>query len=95
MKNPAVYILASQRNGTLYVGVSSDIIKRVCEHKSGAADGFTKKYSVHSLVYFELHENMDSAITREKQLKNWKREWKLRLIEQENPSWKDLFEGLL
>ena len=94
-KQPCVYILASQRNGTLYIGVTSDLIKRVWEHKNNCVEGFTKKYGVHQLVYFEFHDDMVSAITREKQLKKWKRDWKLRLIEEQNPDWKDLYEGLL
>ena len=95
MKQPAVYILASQRNGTLYVGVTSNLIKRVWEHKHGVVKGFTKKYSVHMLVYYELYGDMERAITREKRLKRWNRAWKLRLIEQENPDWKDLYESIL
>ena len=94
-KQPCVYILASQRNGTLYTGVTSDLIKRVWEHKNSCVEGFTQKYGVHQLVYFEFHEDMVSAITREKQIKKWNRSWKLRLIEEQNPSWKDLYEGLL
>ena len=82
---PAVYILASQRNGTLYVGVTSDLIKRIHEHRSNQVDGFSKKYKIHSLVYFEQHETMDSAIIREKQIKKWIRKWKLELIEENNP----------
>ncbi|HVC08666.1 MAG TPA: GIY-YIG nuclease family protein [Elusimicrobiota bacterium] len=93
-KNPCVYILASRRNGTLYVGVTSDLVKRVWEHKNDLADGFTKKYGVHALVWFERHESMDSAITREKRLKEWKRRWKLELIERENPEWDDLYERI-
>ena len=89
-KQPAAYILASKRNGTLYIGVTSDLVKRVWEHKNNVVDGFTKRYSVHQLVWYELHENMDSAINREKQLKEWKRQWKLRLIEDTNPNWQDL-----
>lgn len=92
MKQPAVYILSSQRNGTLYVGVTSDLVKRVWEHKQNVVEGFTKKYHVHSLVYFELYEDMNSAITREKQIKNWRRQWKIELIEKENPQWNDLWE---
>lgn len=95
MKQPAVYILASQRNGTLYTGVTSDLVKRVWEHKNDLADGFTKKYGVHMLVYFELHGDMMAAITREKQVKKWNRKWKLRLIEEKNPQWKDLYETIL
>lgn len=94
-KQPFVYILASKRNGTLYIGVTSDLTKRVWEHKNDLADGFTKKYGVHSLVYFEQYSDMASAITREKQLKKWHRAWKVRLIEKENPEWNDLYEGLL
>jgi putative endonuclease len=94
-KQPCVYILASKRNGTLYVGVTSDLVKRGWEHRTNAVDGFTKKYGVHALVYYELHENMISAITREKQLKKWNRAWKLRLIEERNPEWHDLWQEIL
>ena len=90
-----VYILASQRNGTLYVGVTSDLTRRVYEHKSGAVDGFTKKYHVHNLVHFETTPDIEGAITREKQIKRWKRSWKVELIEKENPEWKDLYPGLV
>ena len=90
-----VYILASQRNGTLYVGVTNDLLRRVYEHKNGLADGFTKKYGVHFLVHFEATESIEAAIAREKQLKNWKREWKIALIEKDNPHWQDLYPGLL
>ena len=95
MKAPAVYILASQRNGTLYVGVTGDLIKRIHEHKTGLIDGFTKRYKTHSLVYFEQHETMDNAITREKQIKKWNRKWKLELIEASNPEWQDLYVTLI
>ena len=95
MKQPAVYILASKRNGTLYTGVTSDLRKRLFEHRNDMAEGFTKKYGVHNLVYFELHENMFAAITREKQIKKWNRAWKLRLIEQQNPNWEDLWQRIL
>lgn len=95
MKQPVVYILASKRNGTLYTGVTSDLVIRVWEHKNNLEDGFTKKYDVHMLVYFEQHVEMTAAITREKQIKKWNRAWKLRLIEEHNPEWKDLYEGLL
>jgi putative endonuclease len=88
---PAVYILTSKRNGTLYVGVTSNLVKRVWEHKNNVVAGFTKRYSVHLLVWYELHETMSSAITREKQLKNWQRKWKLELIESINPNWCDLY----
>ncbi|PIP72638.1 MAG: endonuclease [Nitrospinae bacterium CG22_combo_CG10-13_8_21_14_all_47_10] len=95
MKQPCVYILASKRNGTLYTGVSSDLIKRVWEHKNNLVRGFSQKYGVHQLVYFEQYEDMSSAITRERQIKKWNRAWKLRLIEEQNPEWKDLYESLL
>ncbi len=94
-KLPCVYILASKRNGTLYTGVTSDLVKRVYEHKNGLADGFTKKYKVHHLVYFELHEDMYAAISREKQIKKWNRAWKLELIEKNNPAWKDLYGSIV
>lgn len=94
MKEPAVYILASKRNGTLYIGVTSDIVERVWQHKKDVAEGFTKKYGVHTLVYYEWHEDMDAAILREKRLKKWNRAWKLRLIEEMNPEWRDLFEDV-
>ena len=94
-KQPCVYILASKRNGTLYVGVTSDLVKRVYEHKHDLANGFTKEYKVHCLVYFEVHQEMNAAITREKQIKKWDRAWKLELIEKENPAWKDLYESIV
>jgi len=94
-KLPCVYILASRRNGTLYVGVTSDLVKRVWEHRNDAADGFTKQYGVHDLVWYERHETMESAIAREKALKEWKRQWKLRLIEEANPGWRDLYAEIL
>jgi putative endonuclease len=95
MKQPAVYILASKRNGTLYIGVTSDLVQRVWQHKNDVAEGFTKKYGVHMLVWYELHEDMDNAIVREKRLKKWNRAWKLRLIEEMNPEWKDLYESII
>ncbi|MBS0514519.1 MAG: GIY-YIG nuclease family protein [Proteobacteria bacterium] len=95
MKEPVVYIMASARNGTLYVGVTSDLVKRVHEHKSDAVDSFTKKYGAHMLVWFEQHPTMESAILREKAIKEWKREWKLALIEKSNPYWRDLYCDLL
>jgi putative endonuclease len=95
MKQPTVYILASKRNGSLYTGVTSNPVKRVWEHKSNLVDGFTKRYDVRMLVYFEQHADMTAAITREKQIKKWNRAWKLRLIEERNPEWKDLYEELL
>ena len=88
-------MLASKQNGTLYVGVTSNLIKRVLEHRSEAVAGFTSNYHVHDLVWYELHETMESAILREKQLKQWKRAWKLRLIEGENSEWSDLYPTLL
>ena len=91
MKQPAVYILASERNGTLYTGVTSDLIRRVWDHRTAAIDGFTNKYAVHMLVYFELYSDMANAITREKQTKKWNRQWKLQLIEETNPNWDDLY----
>jgi putative endonuclease len=93
-KKPAVYILASDRNGTLYVGVTTNLVKRVWEHREGIADGFTKKYSIHKLVYFEQFNDMDNAITREKRLKKWRRSWKLKLIEENNPNWNDLWKQI-
>jgi putative endonuclease len=91
-KNPAVYILASRRNGTLYIGVTSDLHDRIAKHKQGLIEGFTKKYGVKLLVYYEMHPTMDAAIRREKQLKEWRRLWKIRLIESMNPEWIDLFD---
>ena len=89
-----VYILASQPNGTLYIGVTNDLVRRVHEHKTDAVDGFTKRYGVHRLVYFEATENIESAIQREKRLKKWPREWKANLIVHENPTWDDLYLGI-
>jgi putative endonuclease len=94
-KQPCVYILASQRNGTLYVGVTSDLVKRIREHKNDATEGFTKEYAVHILAYYELHEDMAVAITREKQIKKWNRAWKIELIESTNPDWRDLWEEIV
>ena len=88
-------MLASKRNGTLYIGVTSDLQKRAWEHKNDMVEGFTKRYGVHSLVYYELHSEMVSAINREKQMKKWNRAWKLELIERENPDWKDLWDGII
>jgi putative endonuclease len=95
MKQPCVYILANDWNGTLYVGVTSDLVKRVHEHKSDVVEGFTKKYQVHKLVWFEQHETMESAIAREKAIKAWKREWKIQVIEEFNSGWRDLYPDLL
>lgn len=94
MKAPAVYILASRPNGTLYIGVTSNLPKRTWEHKNDLADGFSRSNHTHLLVYYEQHADMENAIAREKQIKKWRREWKLRLIEEFNPSWKDLYEDL-
>jgi putative endonuclease len=94
-KQPAVYIMASKQNGTLYIGVTSDLPKRSWEHKNDAIDGFTKTYGVHRLVYYELHSDMLSAITREKQLKKWNRGWKIELIEKANPEWRDLWDEIV
>ena len=94
-KQPAVYILASRPHGTLYIGVTSNLVKRVWEHKNNAVEGFTKRYNIHHLVWYELHDSMESAIIREKRLKNWKREWKIRLIEDMNPNWNDLYSGIV
>lgn len=93
-KQPCVYILSSQRNGTLYIGVTSDLIKRIYQHREGLADGFTKRYKVHHLVWYEIHERMETAIQREKQLKKWSRIAKLQLIEKQNPNWQDLWLNL-
>jgi putative endonuclease len=89
-----VYILASQRNGTLYVGVTNDLARRIYEHREGLADGFTRKHSVKTLVYIEPHHDVLMAITREKTLKRWRRSWKLALIERDNPGWRDLYEDI-
>jgi putative endonuclease len=93
-KQPAVYILSSKPNGTLYVGVTSDLVKRCWEHKNDLVDGFTRRYGVHRLAYFELHADMTSAITREQQLKKWNRAWKSRLIQKHNPDWRDLWQEI-
>jgi putative endonuclease len=87
-------MMANGRNGTLYIGVTSSLMSRVWQHKNNVVEGFTKKHEVHQLVWYELHENMESAISREKALKKWNRIWKLRLIEQYNPEWQDLYEQL-
>ena len=90
-----VYILTNMRNGTLYIGVTSNLIQRVWQHKNKFVNGFTEKYSLDRLVWYEVHESMISAIQREKQMKFWKREWKLRTIEAMNPDWRDLYEEIL
>ncbi len=95
MNSYYVYILASGRNGTLYIGITNNLVKRVYEHKGGKIEGFTKRYKVDQLVYFEETTDAYSAITREKQLKKWKRAWKIRLIEESNPQWRDLYDDLI
>lgn len=94
IKLPCVYLLASGKNGTLYVGVTSNLIQRVYQHREGLADGFTKCYGVHDLVWYEPHETMESAILKEKRLKTWERAAKIRLIERTNPEWRDLWPNL-
>ena len=89
-----VYIMASQRNGTLYIGVTNDLVRRIYEHRNGAVDGFTKWHRVKVFVFFEVHESIESAIQREKSLKRWDRRWKLDLIERDNPTWRDLWEDI-
>ena len=91
-KEPCVYILASKPNGVLYIGVTSSLFDRVAIHKQDLVDSFTKRYGVHRLVYYEMHDTMEQAIRRESQLKKWKRAWKVRLIESINPEWCDLFD---
>lgn len=93
-RQPCVYILASRKNGTLYTGVTSNLPKCVWEHKQGVVEGCTKKYHVHRLVWYEVHETMEAAITREKQIKEWQRAWKIRRIERANPAWRDLYEEI-
>ena len=95
IKQAAVYILASKRQGTLYIGVTSDLVKRVWQHKEDLIPGFTKRYGVHTLVYYELHGDMVNAMQREKQLKRWNRAWKIALVEKDNPEWIDLWPGLV
>jgi putative endonuclease len=93
-KNYYVYLLASGRNGTLYTGVTSDLIKRAWQHREALAEGFTKKYDVKQLVWYEVHGDALAAITREKQIKKWNRSWKIRLIQEQNPLWRDLYEDI-
>ena len=95
MKNYYVYILASKKEGVLYIGVTSDLIKRIYEHKQSAVDGFSKQYWVKRLVYFEIHSEVEQAITREKQIKKWRRAWKIELIKKQNPYWNDLYEEII
>ena len=94
-KQPCVYMLASRKNGTLYVGVTSDLVKRVWQHKNDRIEGFTRQHGVHTLVWYEIHETMESAIEREKTVKRWRRKWKLDLIETANPQWSDLYCDLI
>ena len=94
-RQPAVYMVASKRNGTLYVGVTSNLAKRVWEHKNNVVEGFTRRYGLHRLVWYEVHETMESAIVREKRIKSWRRIWKLELIEAANPDWEDLYDAIL
>jgi len=94
MKRYFVYILASKKDGVLYTGVTSNLIKRVYEHREELTDGFSKKYFVHRLVYYEIHDNPESAITREKQIKKWNRAWKIRLLTENNPEWIDLYDSI-
>jgi putative endonuclease len=94
-KQPAVYIMASKKNGTLYAGVTSNLVKRIWEHKNNMVEGFTKRYGVHQLVWYELHASMESALAREKRLKDWKRAWKFELIEKNNPDCQDLYSTIV
>lgn len=95
MKNPAVYMLASKKNGTLYIGVTSDLVKRIWQHKNHIVSGFTEQHQVNRLVYFGQLDDMESAIMREKALKKWQRAWKIRLIEKTNPDWLDLYDEII
>ena len=95
MKSPCVYILASRREGALYVGVTADLSQRVWQHKSDFVKGFTSRYNIHSLVWYEAHDSMESAIAREKAIKKWRRQWKIELIVQNNPDWRDLYSDIV
>ena len=95
MKVPCVYLLASKPRGTLYVGATSDLVQRVWQHKGNLVEGFTRQYRMHRLVWYEVHESMESARVREKALKKWYRAWKVRLVEKGNPRWLDLYEGIV
>ena len=92
---PATYMMASARNGTLYVGVTSNLVQRIWQHREGAIEGFTRQHSIKTLVWYELHDEMHGAIAREKNMKEWKRAWKIALIEKGNPSWRDLFDEII
>jgi putative endonuclease len=94
-KNYYLYIITSKKNGTLYIGITGDLVKRIYEHKQNAVDGFTKKYNVHQLVYYEVYRDIEEAILREKQMKKWNRKWKVRIIEEKNPEWKDLYDEIM
>lgn len=94
-RNPCVYIITNEQNGTLYIGVTSDLVKRIYQHKNEVSGGFSKQYKLRMLVWYEQHESMDSAIQREKILKKWNRQWKLELIEAMNPNWDDLYETII
>ena len=94
-KSPHVYLLTNKPDGVIYLGVTSDLIKRIWQHKNSFVDGFSRRYNLHHLVWFEAHEDMVSAITREKNIKKWKRAWKVRLIEESNLEWRDLYEDII
>jgi putative endonuclease len=95
MKSYYVYILASRRNGTLYIGVTNDLVRRAYDHKNDAIEGFTKNYGVHMLVYYESYKDVQDALAREKRMKKWKHQWKIDLIESKNPDWKDLYSEII
>ena len=94
MKDYYVYLLANKKNGTLYIGVTNDLLKRTYEHKQNMVEGFSQRYNIHNLVYFEQTSNVESAIAREKHIKKWRRSWKIELIEKNNPEWRDLYKDL-
>lgn len=94
-RTPCVYILANRWRGALYTGVTSDLVRRVWEHRTHVVEGFTKRYEIHTLVWYEQHGTMASAIAREKAIKEWRRAWKIELIERENPLWRDLYPGIV
>jgi putative endonuclease len=95
MKKGFMYIMSNKQDGVLYIGVTSDIVKRVYEHKNNFVDGFTKLYNLKNLVYYEVYDDIEEAIKREKQLKNWHRDWKIELVNKQNPQWNDLYESIL
>ncbi len=95
LKQPCVYILANRKNGTLYIGVTSNLVQRIYQHRENLIDGFTKRYNIHKLIWYELHETMESAILQEKRLKTWERAAKIRLVERTNPTWEDLWTTLI